>query len=307
VVALAIAAGAVLAIAEATDADKVGRAFESFHPTWIALAGAGQLLSTAAYVIAYRSVARAGDARTPPMAYVARLVVAGFGPFLIGGGFDLDRRAARARRGDGDRNVLVVLAMALLEWVILAPLACGAAIALLVEGAHIEASLLWPWAVAVPVGFALALWASGPRGSWVSRRRIARTPWAHGLLEGLRLLRRLISRPLHHPGALVGTTGYWAADIAAFFGALRVFGLEPGLGSVIIAYATGYIGSRRSLPLGGAGVTEVLLAYSLYWVGQPLAPALAAVVVYRGLNFVLTLAPGLVAYRGLHRRVQGGT
>ena len=38
--------------------------------------------------------------------------------------------------------------------------------------------------------------------------------------------------------------------------ALRTFGLHPGLGKAIIAYATGYAATRRSLPLGGAGVTE---------------------------------------------------
>jgi hypothetical protein len=93
----------------------------------------------------------------------------------------------------------------------------------------------------------------------------------------------------------LGTALYWAADITAFYGGLRTFGLDPGAGKVIIAYATGYAATRRSLPLGGAGVTEVLMTYSLYWVRQPLAPALAAVVAYRIFNFVLAATPGLIA------------
>jgi uncharacterized membrane protein YbhN (UPF0104 family) len=66
---------------------------------------------------------------------------------------------------------------------------------------------------------------------------------------------------------------------------------------VIVAYATGYAATRRSLPLAGAGVTEVLMTYALYWVRQPLAPALAAVVAYRAFNFLLAAAPALIAHR----------
>jgi uncharacterized membrane protein YbhN (UPF0104 family) len=71
------------------------------------------------------------------------------------------------------------------------------------------------------------------------------------------------------------------------------------MGKVVIAYATGYAATRRSLPLGGAGVTEVLMTYSLYWVRQPLAPALAAVVAYRIFNLVLAAMPALIANRQL--------
>ena len=95
--------------------------------------------------------------------------------------------------------------------------------------------------------------------------------------------------------AWLGTALYWAADIGAFYGGLRTFGLDPSVGRVIIAYATGYAATRRSLPLGGAGITEFLMSYALYWVREPLAPALAAVVAYRLFNFLLAAAPALIA------------
>jgi hypothetical protein len=44
-------------------------------------------------------------------------------------------------------------------------------------------------------------------------------------------------------------------------------------------------------------VTEVLMSYSLYWVRQPLAPSLAAVVAYRAFNFLLAAMPALLARR----------
>jgi uncharacterized membrane protein YbhN (UPF0104 family) len=71
------------------------------------------------------------------------------------------------------------------------------------------------------------------------------------------------------------------------------------VGKVIIAYATGYAATRRSLPLGGAGITEFLMTYALYWVRQPLAPALAAVVAYRVFNFLLAATPALIAHHHL--------
>ena len=111
--------------------------------------------------------------------------------------------------------------------------------------------------------------------------------------------------PRMYAGAWVGTALYWAADISSFYGGLRTFGLEPSTGKVIIAYATGYAATRRSLPLGGAGVTEFLMTYALYWVREPLAPALAAVVAYRVFNFLLAATPGLIAHRLLRPVLSG--
>ena len=63
----------------------------------------------------------------------------------------------------------------------------------------------------------------------------------------------------------------------------------------ILAYATGYALTRRSTPLGCAGTTEAFLTFSLYWLGQPIGPALAAVVVYRVFNFLLPAGPALLS------------
>ena len=94
---------------------------------------------------------------------------------------------------------------------------------------------------------------------------------------------------------------YWAFDIFSFYAAARMFGIRLDFGVTVIAYATGYAVTRRSLPLGGAGLTELLMTYSLYWVGASLAPALAAVLVYRLFNFVLVGVPAVIAQRQLER------
>jgi uncharacterized membrane protein YbhN (UPF0104 family) len=71
--------------------------------------------------------------------------------------------------------------------------------------------------------------------------------------------------------------------------------------ALIVAYATGYIASRRSLPAGGAGIVEVLMTFALVWVGLPLAPALASVLVYRLFNFWLPIVPALALLPSVKR------
>ena len=299
-VATAIAAVAVLVIARVTGADAVGRAFDHIEPAWIALIAGAELLAYPAYILAYRAIALVHGHAPLSLPLVARVVVAGFGPFSVGGGFGIDKQALHALHEDEHSARVRVLALGALEWAVLAPTAAVTSIVLLAMGANILPSLLWPWAVAAPLGLGLGLWASSPRRI----ERFSRFPGRVGrmiasVLEGIGVLHMLLREPRRYAGAWIGTALYWAADIAAFYGGLRTFGLDPGAGKVIIAYATGYAATRRSLPLGGAGITEVLMTYSLYWVRMPLAPALGAVVAYRVFNFLLAATPALIAHRQL--------
>jgi uncharacterized membrane protein YbhN (UPF0104 family) len=282
----------------------VGRAFDSVHPGWIALIGGAELLAYPGYMVAYRSVARLHGHPVLALPLVARVVIAGFGPFTIGGGFGIDRQTLEALHEDEHSARVRVLALGVLEWTVLAPVACVTAIVLLATGANVMPSLLWPWAIGVPAGFGLAMWASvSRRAKRLSRIRGVRHEWVASVLDGLGALRTMVSSPRTYWGAWLGTGLYWAADIAAFYGGLRTFGLDPGVGKIIIAYATGYAATRRSLPLGGAGVTEVLMTYALYWVREPLAPALAAVVAYRVFNFLLAATPALIAHYRLQEAI----
>lgn len=300
-VATGIAAIAVLVIARITGADAVGRAFSHFEPGWIAVIAAAELFTYPAYVLAYRSLAQVHGHAPLALPIVARAVVAGFGPFSIGGGFGIDKQVLHAVDEDERSARVRVVALGVLEWAVLAPIAWVVAVVLIAENANILPSLLWPWAIGVPVGFAFGLWISEPRRlerlTWLRRGR--RREFLARVLEGVSVLHTLVRNPRRYAWAWAGTALYWIADIAAFYGGLRAFGLQPGLGKVVIAYGTGYVATRRSLPLGGAGVTEFLMTYSLYWVREPLAPALAAVVAYRIFNFALASTPALIAHRQL--------
>jgi len=301
VLAAAIAAVAVIVIAKVTGADAVGRVFDDVNPAWIPLIAVTELVTYPAYVLAYRSIARIHGHAAISLPILTRIVVAGFGPFALAGGFAVDKRMLQAINEDERSARVRVLALGTLEWAVLAPTACITAIVLLAEGANIMPSLLWPWALAVPPCFALAILTSMPgRSAWVERVGGKRVGLLVEMLEGVYAVRSMVtSDHRRHFWAWAGITAYWAADMCALWASLRTFGIDLGLGKLIIAYSTGYAATRRSLPLGGAGATEVLMTYALYWVREPLAPALAAVMAYRVFNFLLISIPALIAHQQL--------
>jgi uncharacterized membrane protein YbhN (UPF0104 family) len=294
--AYAVAAAAVVAIAGAYGFHAFGQAWTHTRPGWLALAGAAEVLAIPAYSIAYRGLGRVHGDRPLPLPIVMRLVIAGFGPFAAGGGFSLDKRALATLRRDPDGVIVRVLALGALEWGLLAPAAWVSALVLLARADHrAMPSLLWPWAIAVPVGFAIGLWLTAPdrRDRIVARD----TRWVRRVapaLHGVGVLHELVRSPVRHATAWLGTTLYWALDIAALYCAARFVGVPIGVAEAVLAYATGYALTRRSLPLGGAGVTETLMTFALHWVGWPVPEALAAVAVYRFFNFVVPTLPALI-------------
>ena len=300
-----LAAIAVIAIAHVTGADAIGRAFEDVDPGWIAVVAGAELLTYPAYIAAYRTVAAMHGHATLSLPLVSRIVVAGFGPFALGGGFGVDMRVLGTIDEDERSARVRVMALGTFEWAILAPTACITAIVLLAEGANIMPSLLWPWALAVPPCLLLALWASRPsRTQRLAQALGGRLELLVQMLEGIDGVRGLVAKhPQREFGAWLGICVYWAADMFALWAALRTFGIDLGAGKLIIAYSTGYAATRRSLPLGGAGATEALMTFALYWVREPLAPALAAVMLYRVFNFLLIAIPAVIAHRQLPRLI----
>lgn len=296
-IAFSLAAGAVAAIAAASGPRGFWTTWAHGHPAWIIVTAVAELLTVPAYALAYRAVAAVEGGPTLPVPMLIRIVAAGFGPFAVAGGFAIDRRALSSISGE-DAATVRVLGLGALEWALLAPVTCICAIALLIGGhQRVPGSLLWPWAIAVPIGFAVALWLAAP----ARRERIAsgggriRRHLGTGL-EGVAVLPSLLQGSSRCLAAWVGAGAYWALDIAAFYGAVRFAGLTPGVLPVIVAYATGYALTRRSTPFGGAGVTEVLMTLALHWMGQPMLAALVAVVVYRVFNFVLPTVPALLSH-----------
>jgi uncharacterized membrane protein YbhN (UPF0104 family) len=292
---LAIIAAVVAVIAvAAVSGVSIDRIFEHFRLWWVVPLAIAETVSLLPYVLAYRQMTVVAGLQPPSLAVIVAAVLSGFGPFVVGGGFRLDEATLMKVYGDRQTARVQVAALIALEWAVLAPLGCLSAIVLLIAGADVMGSLLWPWALCVPAGFALGLWLTAPGRDLPRLRRFGPVAAA---LDGVGMLHRLIQAPGRTMPAWVSMTLYWAAEIVALYCALRMFGVRLDPARLVLAYATGYMVTRRSLPLAGAAITEVLLTFALHWVGVPLGPALAAVVSYRVFNLILVSAPSLAANR----------
>ena len=296
----ALALGAVAGLAYLAGGERLDRAARHVHPVWLVLCFGGEALAYAGYVLAVRDTARVDRGPKLSFGHSLRAVVGGFGVFAAtrtSGGFAVDYWALRTAGADRDGAVARVLALGALEYAILAPAALCAAIALLVGEEGVSLGLTLPWLAVIP-GALVAVWLSSPKRA----RRYAdpgtggslRRGFAHSV-AGLSILRTmLVAPPREHGLGLLGTAAYWAGDIACLWGALALFG-NPRLSTpaLILAYATGYVLTRRSLPAGGAGVVEIALTFALNWFGLPFVRALVGVVVYRLFNLWLPIVPAL--------------
>lgn len=291
---LALGLATLGAVAWAAGFDHVAAILRGVDPIWFLVALGAEAVAYLGYVVAYREVSRVE--RGPEMAAgdAVAAVAAGFGPFVARGGFAVDASAFRLA-GVRDEDVRVrVFGLGALEYAILAPAACATAIVLLLEGVHRPSyALTLPWAIAVPIGFAAALWAVE------HRHRFAPDTLLGQALRSIYVLKCLFVQPRHLVGPL-GTAVYWFGDIVCLWACLQAFTRgTPDVGLLLIGYATGYALSRRTLPLAGAGAVEALLPFALSWCGISLAAAVLAVFSYRVFNLWLPAVPAAFGLRRL--------
>ncbi len=309
-VAGAFAMAAAMGLADMAGYGRLVDAVQDVVPTWFSVCFGGEVVAYLGYVLAVRDIARLDEGPLLSLRLSMRTVVAGFGVFAAthaAGGFSVDYwtfRRSGLRRPDA---VARVLALGALEYVVLAPAALVCAVVLLFgTGGHVQHAMTYPWLAVVP-GFLLALWVSSPkradRLSDPGEGGRVRHWFAH-LVAGITKLRGMLMRPRLYGLGVVGVSLYWLGDIACLWAALKIYNAEISTPALILAYATGYVLTRRSLPAGGAGLVEVLMTFALVWVGVDLAPALLGVVTYRLFNFWLPVIPALAALPAVRRMRQ---
>jgi len=296
----ALALGALVGISWAAGFDNVLHELRHLDPIWLPVAFGMEVAAYFGYVVAYREVARLEGGPRLGLGRAGAIVAAGFGAFVIRGGFVVDRQALEAAGLDPRQARARVLGLGALEYAVLAPAAALAAVILLARGStHPSLGFTLPWAIAVPLGFAAAFAALalrhrvGDEGRWRSVLQHA--------LDAVHLLKKLAAQGAVHGGAFFGTTLYWVGDVGCLWASLRVFHDSPDVAALVIGYATGYALTRRTLPLGGAGSVEALVSFALAWTGIPLAKAVLAVCVYRIFNLWLPLLPAAIGLRHLKR------
>jgi uncharacterized membrane protein YbhN (UPF0104 family) len=267
---------------------------------WFAIAFGCELVAFCAYVLAYRSVAAIDDGPQLSLREATALVAFGFGAFLAKGGAALDSKAL-SRRGDAREGEVRVLALDALEHAPLAPAACVAAITLLALGQRKPGlDFTLPWSTLVPIGAVLAF-----IGVRHKDRFVGGDGWRGKLgdiLEGIEILFKLAREWRAHWLGFVGATVYWGGDVLCLWAALKPFEAAPPFPAIVLAHAVGYVLTRRTLPLAGAGIVEVLMPLTLVAAGAPFAGAILGVFTYRLFNLWLPLLPAAAAIPPLRRR-----
>jgi uncharacterized membrane protein YbhN (UPF0104 family) len=298
-----LAFAALVGVAWAAGFEQVWQRLIYPHWVWLPVALAGELVAYLGYTFAYREVARAEDGAELDTPKAMALVATGFGVFLQGGGFALDREALK-RTGFSEAEARArVLGLGALEYAVLAPAAAVCALIVWLRTDGVSSSLTLPWIIGVPAGTAVALTllSQGRRfqgDGWLTTR-------IRHALDAFGLLFYILRRPSRHALGVAGISLYWMGDIFCLWAALHAFYAQPPpISQLVLGYATGYALTRRALPLGGAGVVEALLPFALGWVGIRLAPALLGVACYRLINLWLPMIPALAGIPAIARLQQ---
>ncbi|HZT46247.1 MAG TPA: lysylphosphatidylglycerol synthase domain-containing protein [Gaiellaceae bacterium] len=264
---------------------------------WFGVCAAGQLLAYVGYALDLRAAAEVDRGVTIPFPASLAVVSVGFGPMFsanVSGGFSVDYVTLREAGMGPQRAFRRVLGLSALEYAVLAPAVAVCALLLYFGiGGSASASLTLPWLLVLP-GAILAAWLTSPErvegfeapkgASWVRRG------FAH-VVAALAVLRALVVGWRTYSWAFGGAALYWIGDILTLWAALRVFSVDISVAELVLAYGTGWALTRRSLPFGGPGLVEVLLAFVLTWFHVPFAAGAAGVVAYRLFNFWLALIP----------------
>jgi uncharacterized membrane protein YbhN (UPF0104 family) len=273
---------------------------------WLAPACAAVLLSFCGYYLAYQGIARAEGGPQLDTPSLLAVVTAGFGGFLAQGATALDEFAMRAGGADEREAKVRVSALAGFEHGVLAMIVCPAAMVALAMGLTIpRTDYTLPWAVIPPLGFGLAIWLA----ERYRERLRGRKGWRGRVgvfFDSIHVVWANLRNPREHGLAVLGMAVYWAADIFGLWAAMAAFGLHLNPLTGIIMLGTGMLFTRRTGPLGGAGIVEIALIAAMWNGGDtPFAPAVLGVAAYRFFTLWLPLPGALAALpklRALGRR-----
>jgi uncharacterized membrane protein YbhN (UPF0104 family) len=267
--------------------------------TWVAIATALELASVAGFVVAFALVF--GRGLTARESLAGGLRALGASTILPAGSLVGPAVAGRAM-ANGAAS-LRRLAVSTIAFTVLTTVPGVAALALTgialwlgwLPGPHGALETLPAAAVAVAL---LALtWSLGRSSGPSVERRPARPRthwmrWVTSAVDPLRdggadARRLLVTRDWK----LLGAVAYYAFDNAVLWASFRAYGSRPAVGVIMMGYLVGSLGSALPIPAGLGAVDGGLLG-ALVLYGAPLAPAAAAVILYRGISLGLAVALG---------------
>jgi len=281
---------------------------------WLAVGAAMELLSTLSYVVVFRSVFC--HRMTWRMSYQIGMAEQAANSLLpAGGAGGLALGAWALRRGGMAADHIARRSVAFFLLTSLANVGglilFAAAIAVGVFGPVPAPGVTFGVAGAGVLGTVIVLCLPALISRYSSRRaplppdaarlrvvlRHAVDALGDGVGDALVLLRQ------NRVGAVVGSLGYLAFDIAALGASFAAFGRTPAFGVLVVAYIIGQLGGLLPVPGGIGGVEGGLIGtFAIYHVS--LTAASVAVLAYRALALWIPAMLGSVAFVQLRRTLR---
>jgi putative heme transporter len=132
--------------------------------------------------------------------------------------------------------------------------------------------------------------------------KVAKVPATVG--EGVRFGFHLLLHPGRGGLAVIGSVGYWAANIGILWASFKAFGVHVPLAVVVQGFFLGMVGNLFPLAPGGVGAVDAGMIGAFVLFGIPEETVFPAILVYRLVAFWLPIPPGIVAFFQLRARVQ---
>jgi uncharacterized protein (TIRG00374 family) len=297
---LVIVAAVIGVIHAVPGLDDVKRSLEHASASWLLAAIGLEYLSCTGYVLVVLLAFPRG--RTRPVARLAWAELAanavlpagGLGGLGLGAWVLAHKGVPSARIAERSTVVFMLTSAASVVALVLVGLGLGVG---LLHGPHAAALTLLPAAIGL-AAFTAAL--GGARSVERIAGRIRRPRLASTLASLARGVQATSAELRRRDWKLVGALGYFAFDVAALAATFAAIGVHPPIAAITMAHLVGQLAGSIPIP-GGLGVVDGGLVAALVLYGVDLAPATAAVLLYRAIALGLPAILGTIAFLILRR------
>lgn len=296
-----------------------GSSFDHIHWSWLAVAGAAEVVSVLALGALYRPLLRAGGVTVPPghalaLGSAASAITATLpaGTAIASGYLFKQFRRGGSSPGLAGWAVSVAAALSLIGFatVVVAGSTIGAGDPLgsvwRVGGIGLASAVLFiagsTMLLRRPAALSRLL---GPAYRHFPGRKLNREAKLTATVDQLTAIR---------PSVRILVTAFlfavltWASDLAVFLLSLHAVGIHGvAFDTSVVAYAAGLATVSISVIPAGIGTVEAGMLLALTSAGAKGPMALAGVVVYRVIAYVLVAAAGWLVWATLRRRDRGPT